>query len=42
MNFDTVDHVLWPFEDEEEIELFDEADMMYAEYKLEKDTSPND
>lgn len=38
MNLDTTDHVLWPFDDneEEERDEFDEADMMLAERKLNK------
>lgn len=39
MNWDTTDHVLWPFDDEEEEEerdAFDEADLTAAERKLEQ------
>ena len=32
-NFDTTDHVLWPYDDEEipEWDEYDEADFMYSE-----------
>jgi hypothetical protein len=38
MNYDTTDHPLWNLEPEEssERDYFDEADLMYSEYKLEK------
>jgi len=38
MNLDTTDHVLWPFDEEEDKERdeYDEADMLSAERKLEQ------
>ena len=38
MNYDTVNHILWSFDDDEEPEWdeYDEADLMYAENKLNK------
>lgn len=39
MNYDTTNHILWPFEDEidDVWNEFDEADLMFAEYKLSKE-----
>ncbi len=38
MNFDTTDHVLWPYEPDltNNYDEYDEADIMYSDYKLEK------
>lgn len=41
MDYDACDHILWPYEPDDEHDPYDDADLMYAEYKLEKDDNKN-
>lgn len=41
MNYDTCDHVLWPYDSTEDYDPFEEADVMFTEHKLNKRRNDN-